>query len=167
VRRFEGRIYGFALHYMRDREDARDVAQEIFVKMYQGLRDVRDGRAYVPWMLRLTRNCCIDRIRSRNARVREIDVAPAEAFEPEAAGPSPEEGAIERARRTLIRRALARLTAANREILILKDFEQRKLTDIAAQLGLPMGTVKSRSSRARIELAKAVRRLEGTTEVVS
>ena len=53
VRRYQGRIYGFALHYLRDPEEARDAAQEIFIKMYQHLSGIRDGRTYLPWMLRL------------------------------------------------------------------------------------------------------------------
>ena len=155
VRRFEARIYGFALHYMRDSEDARDVAQEIFVKMYQGLDGMRDARTYLPWMLRLARNCCIDRIRSRNARVHEVDGAA--VSEPVATDASPEETMIASARRALLYRALDRLTGTNREIVVLKDLEQLALSAIATRLGVPLGTVKSRSNRARVELAKAVR----------
>lgn len=155
VRRYEARIYGFALHYMRDREEAKDVAQEIFVKMYQGLDGMRDARTYLAWMLRLARNCCIDRIRSRNARVHEFDGAA--ATEPVAIDASPEEAMIASARRDLLYRALDTLTGANREMVVLKDIEQLSLGAIAARLGVPLGTVKSRSNRARVELAKAVR----------
>ena len=155
VRRFEARIYGFALHYMRDREEAKDVAQEIFVKMYQGLDGMRDARTYLPWMLRLARNCCIDRIRSRNARVRELDGAA--VSEPVSTDASPEETMIASARRALLYRALDTLTGANREIVVLKDLEQLPLSAISTRLGLPLGTVKSRSNRARVELAKAMR----------
>jgi RNA polymerase sigma-70 factor (ECF subfamily) len=166
VRRFEARIYGFALHDMHDREEARDVAQEIFVKMYQGMDGMRDARTYVPWMLRLARNCCIDRIRGRNARARDLD---AEAFAPEQACPaaSPEQSLLEDARRALLYRALATLTGANREILLLKDIEQLPLSDISARLGLPLGTVKSRTNRARSELAKADRSLDAAAGAVS
>ena len=160
VRRFEARIYGFALHYMRDREEAKDVAQEIFVKMYQHLGGVRDARTYLPWMLRLARNCCIDRIRSRHARVHELSGAQRLASEPVATEASPEDTMLESARRGLLHRALATLTAHNRQIVLLKDIEQLTLTDIATRLRLPLGTVKSRSNRARAELAKAVRTLE-------
>ena len=166
VRRFEARIYGFALHYLRDPEEARDAAQEIFIKMYQHLPGMRDGRTYLPWMLRLARNCCIDRIRSRKARPHDF-LATADVLADQAAsGPSAEESMIETARRGLLYRALAKLTAANREIVLLKDIEQLKLEDISTRLGLPLGTVKSRSNRARSELAKAVRSLEAAAEAV-
>jgi RNA polymerase sigma-70 factor (ECF subfamily) len=166
VRRFEARIYGFALYYMHDREDAKDVAQEIFFKMYQGLDGMREARTYLPWMLRLARNCCIDRIRSRNARSREREAAPG-APEQASEAASPEQSLLEDARRALLYRALATLTGANREILLLKDIEQLPLSDISTRLGLPLGTVKSRTNRARSELAKAVRSLEAAAGAVS
>ncbi len=165
MRRFEARIYGFAVHYLRDPEEAHDVAQEIFIKMYQHLDGVRDGRTYLPWMLRLTRNCCIDRIRSRKARARELSATPEEAAALVSKHASPEDSLLEDARRTLLYRALATLTATNREIVLLKDIRQLKLEEISTRLGLPVGTVKSRSNRARLELAKAVRSLEAAEAV--
>lgn len=166
VRRFEARIYGFAMHYLRDREEARDVSQEIFMKMYEHLGGVRDGRTYLSWMLRLARNCCIDRIRSRKARAHEVtgNLEPATGLLSTHA--SPEDSLLEDARRTLLYRALATLTARNREIVLLKDIRQLNLEEISTRLGLPLGTVKSRSNRARSELAKAVRTLEASAEAV-
>lgn len=160
VRRFQARIYGFALHYMRDREEARDVAQEIFVKVYQHLGSVRDGPTYLPWMLRLARNCCLDRIRSRKARAQDHTVRLEDAGELASMDASPQDSLLEGARRTLLYRALDTLNEANREMVLLKDIQQLKLEEISSLLGLPLGTVKSRSNRARIELAKAVRSLE-------
>lgn len=166
VRRYQARIYGFALHYLRDHEDARDAAQEIFIKMYQHLNGFRDGQAFLPWMLRLARNCCIDRIRSRNARPHDLGVTVERGMDRESADASPEQSLLEDARRALLYSALATLTAANREIVLLKDIQQLRLAEIATRLGLPMGTVKSRSNRARSELAKAVRSLEAAPELI-
>ena len=160
VRRFEARIYGFALHYLKDREEARDVSQEIFVKMYQHLGGVRDARTYLPWMLRLARNCCIDRLRSRNARIDRQLAAKGRVVERACREASPEETLLSDARRSLFYRALATLNAANRQIVLLKDIRELTLSDISTRLGLPLGTVKSRSNRARLELARAVRTLD-------
>jgi len=167
VRRYQARIYGFALHYLRDHEEARDAAQDIFVKLYQHVETVRDGRTYLPWMLRLARNCCIDRIRSRNARAHDLVATADDAAERASMAASPEESLIEDARRALLYRALATLNATNREIVLLKDIQQLRLSDISTRLGLPLGTVKSRSNRARLELAKAVRSLEAAAEAIS
>lgn len=166
VRHFQARIYGFALHYMRDDEEARDTSQEIFIKMYRHLNEFRDGPSFLPWMLRLARNCCIDRIRSRNARPREL-AATNRGPECASRDASPEENLLEEARRVLFYRALATLTATSREIVLLKDIQELRVAEISTRLGLPLGTVKSRSNRARSELAKAVRSLETAAEVVS
>jgi RNA polymerase sigma-70 factor (ECF subfamily) len=165
VRRYQARIYGFALHYLRDQEEARDVAQEIFIKMFQHLSGIRDSRTFLPWMLRLARNRCIDRIRSRNARPQGLPAAAGCAPESTSLNLSPEDSMLADARRSLLYRALATLTAANREIVQLKDLEQLKLEDISTRLGLPLGTVKSRSNRARSELAKAVHSLAAAEAV--
>jgi RNA polymerase sigma-70 factor, ECF subfamily len=159
VRRFQGRIHGFALFYLRDREEARDVAQEIFVKLYRHLGDTQDGATFVPWLLRLARNCCIDRLRSLGARAPQdpLDV------DPVSPAPTPEQTFFEGRRRTLLYRALDTLSDVNREMVLLKDIHQLKLEEIGTMLQLPLGTVKSRSNRARTELAKAVRSLAGAT----
>jgi RNA polymerase sigma-70 factor (ECF subfamily) len=151
---------------MRDDEDARDTAQEIFIKMYRHLNEFRDGHAFLPWMLRLARNCCIDRIRSRQARPQD-QTAATKAVDHASRDASPEESLLEDARRALFYRALATLTATSREIVLLKDIQEMRISEISTRLGLPLGTVKSRSNRARSELAKAVRSLESAAEVVS
>lgn len=159
VRRFQGRIYGTALFYLRDREEARDTAQEVFVRVYQHLRVVRDAESFLPWMLRLARNCCVDRLRVLRPGGREKRVGMEIAERVSDAGPSPEDSLIEDTRRTTLHRALATLSEAHREIVLLKDIHQLKLGEIGTLLGLPLGTIKSRSNRARAELAKAVRGL--------
>jgi RNA polymerase sigma-70 factor, ECF subfamily len=166
VRRYQAQMYGFALHYLRDHEEARDAAQEIFIKMFRHLNDFRDGQVFLPWMLRLARNCCIDRIRSRKARPQD-DPARANGGECASADASPEQTLLEDARRVLLYRALSTLTANSREIVLLKDIQEMRLSEISTRLGLPLGTVKSRSNRARSELAKAVLSLETAGEVMS
>lgn len=157
VRRFQGRVFGLALAYLRDREEARDAAQEVFVRVYRHLGDTHDAGTFVPWLLTLARHGCIDRLRSLGVRASQgpIDV------DPLSDAPTPEDAAIEDARRALLYRALDTLSDANREIVLLKDIHQMKLEEIGSLLRLPLGTIKSRSSRARTELAKAVRSLAG------
>ena len=159
VRRYQGRIFGFALYYLRDREEARDAAQEIFVRLYRHLDEITDGGTFVPWLFRLARNCCIDRLRRLGARAPQDPLQ----VDPPSTAPSPEDALLADARRTLLYRALATLSDVNREIVLLKDIHQLKLEEIGSLLRIPVGTVKSRSSRARSELAKALRSLAGAT----
>ena len=160
VRQHQGRVYAVAYHFMRDREEARDVAQEIFIKIYRGLGSMREGDRFLPWMLRLARNCCVDRLRRLKLRTPAFEVPVEEAPQIVAAEPSPEDSSLADARHGMLYRAIAKLGEKNREMILLREIQELKLDEIAEMLGLPIGTVKSRSHRARLELAKVVRVLD-------
>ena len=160
VRRYQGRVFGVSMHYMRDREEARDVSQEIFLKIYRNLGSLKEGQAFLPWMLRLARNCCIDRLRRLKVRTPEIEVELEDALQVVAAGGGPDEDWRQGDRRSLLHRALAGLSEKNREMILLKEIQELKMEEIADLLSVPLGTVKSRSNRARIELARAIQGLD-------
>ncbi len=160
VRRCQGRVFGVALHYLRDRDEARDAAQDTFLKVYRHLGSLEEGRAFMPWLLRLARNAAIDRLRRARVRRPPAEVPAEEAVELADGEPSLEESLLAGARRTLLYRALGTLSELNREMILLKDIQELKLEEISELLSLPMGTVKSRSHRARLELARAVQRLD-------
>lgn len=160
VRRLEGRVFAIALHYLRDREEARDAAQDIFIRLYQKLHTVRDDKPFLAWMMRLARNACIDHLRRLSVRTPAHSVGLEQVAEPAGALPSPEEGCLGSARERLVYRALGTLDEGSRELILLKDIQELKLREIAEMTSSPIGTVKSRWFRARVELAKALRRLE-------
>lgn len=160
VRRTQARVHGLALHYLRSAEEARDLAQDVYVKLYRKF-DRFEGGAFLPWLLKMTRNACIDRIRARDARPPAedvvVDAATPLADEPGADG----EATLERnERRRLVRRAIAGMGDLNREILTLQALQGWDLQQIADELGVPLGTVKSRAHRARRELAQRVLELD-------
>jgi RNA polymerase sigma-70 factor, ECF subfamily len=154
VRTFQARVYGIACHYLGNPEDARDAAQEIFVRVYQSLGPEITEQRFLPWLIRIARNCCVDHIRRRKAR-RTANELSADGFHqiPDTRE-TPEEHWAADSRKRVIYLALQQLTQYNREIILLKDILGLSLEEIALQLGLPLGTVKSRSNRARIELAE-------------
>lgn len=157
VRRFQGRVFSLAFHYLRDVESARDTAQEVFVKVYRKL-DAFEGDDFLPWLLRLTRNAALDQLRRRKARpAATTPVGLADAL-PDASDPARELEVATRCR--LVHRALERMTEANREMIVLKEIAGLSFEEIAGLLGIPLGTVKSRSSRARVELASKVVELD-------
>lgn len=164
VRSYQGRVFAVAYHYLRDREEARDTAQDIFVKVYRQLASLRQGDAFLPWMLRLARNSCIDRLRRLKVRTPPSEVPVEQVPHIAADLPDPEKLSMMGARRGLVYRALGLLSATNREMILLKEIQELKLAEIAQLLALPLGTVKSRSNRARVELAKAVRLLDPSFE---
>jgi len=160
VCQFQSRIFGLAYHYVGQAEDARDLAQEVFIRIYQHLDQVPDAEGLLPWMLRITRNACLDHLRRRKARPPQWDIPVDELFDLRAPGLSPEEQHLEAARRSLVYLALQELTQLNREIILLKEIQGLPLEEIATMLDVPLGTVKSRSNRARIELAQKFSALE-------
>jgi len=160
VRRHQARVYGVAFHYLRDGEEARDLAQEVFVKVYKNLDSFKGDAAFLPWLLRMARNAAIDRIRRQKARPPADDLQVGDAVELQSNERSPEQAWEADVGKRLVHRALGRMSEQNREIILLKDIQGLKLEEIAEMLGVPLGTVKSRSSRARTELAKRVVELD-------
>ena len=160
VRRYQSRVYSVSYHYMRNAEEARDMAQEIFIRIYQRLETFKGEQAFLPWMLRLARNACIDALRRKKARPPATDVTIDDAVQLAAAAPTPEEHSEARSSRELLYRAMDRMSDSDREILMLKEIQGLKVEEISSLLKVPAGTVKSRCNRARIELAARVRRLD-------
>ena len=163
VRQFQARVFGIAFHYTGNSEDARDLAQEIFIRIYRHLDLCGDEGMFVPWMIRISRNACIDHLRRKKARPAPVDVAVDEMVHLQAPGLNPEEHSMAEARRQVIHLAFRKLTALNREVILLREILGLPLEEIASMLKIPLGTVKSRINRARIELAERVRALAAHT----
>jgi RNA polymerase sigma-70 factor (ECF subfamily) len=160
VRRYQSRVYAMAYHYMRNAEEARDVAQDVFIRIYQRLATFEGGDTFLPWMLRLARNVCIDALRRRKSRPPASDWTIEESVQVASPSPTPEEASSTRSRQRLVYRALDRMSETDREILLLKEIQGLKVEEVSSLLGIPTGTVKSRCNRARIELATRIRRLD-------
>jgi RNA polymerase sigma-70 factor (ECF subfamily) len=160
VRRFQGQVFSVAIHYLRNHEEARDAAQEIFVRVYERLASFRSGENLLPWIIQIGRNACIDRIRRRQARPPASDLPVEDGFPIRDEAPDPEQDAIAGSRRRMLYAALGRISEQHREMILLKEIQCLKLEEIADLLGVPVGTVKSRSMRARIELATVVRGMD-------
>jgi len=156
VRQFQGRVCAVAYSYTSDPEEARDLAQEIFVRVYRRLDTCRDPDRFPAWMLRLARNTAIDQLRARQARGAGSNVSVEEAAELAAGDPNPEETWEVEERQQILYRALHRLDEGLREIILLKEVQGLSVEEVARVLEVPAGTVKSRSHRARIELARAI-----------
>ncbi len=98
-----------------------------------------------------------EELRRRKARPPRRDIPAEEMSGLKDAGPTPEDNWVRSSRQRMVHRALRELSEINREIILLKDMQGLALDEIAHMLDLPVGTVKSRSSRARIELSRVVR----------
>lgn len=154
VRQFQGRVFAIACSYARTRDDGRDLAQDIFVRLYEKRRLWPAPEVFVPWMIRTARNLCIDYVRRVKARPSGVDASEELLQEMKSADRDPEEHWTASAAKAAVWRALRRLTGINREIIVLRDIQGLSLEEVAVLLKIPMGTIKSRSNRARLELAR-------------
>lgn len=156
VRRFQGRIYSIAYSYTGNPDDARDLAQDIFVRLFSSRRQWAAAEGFVPWLVATSRNLAVDFLRRRRARTAATEVGLDAAAELTGASLDPEAQVTANRRRSLVWRALHRLTQISRETIILRDIHGLSLEEVASTLRIPIGTAKSRTSRARIELAQQV-----------
>jgi RNA polymerase sigma-70 factor (ECF subfamily) len=161
VRQQQGRVCSIALGYVGDQDEAFDLAQDIFVRVWDRLNSCTDLEKFGPWLMSIARNACLDHLRRRKARPPRQDIPAEEMHNLAGNAPTPEDDWLSTSRQRIVHRALQKLTAINREIIVLKDIQGLPLEEIASMLSLPLGTVKSRSSRARVELAQAVVELDG------
>ena len=161
VRRYQARIHGLAYHYTGQPEEARDLAQEIFVRVYRRLDTCQKPDRFESWLLQIGRNACLDWHRRRKVRPPLQDI-PAEEVQ-DLANPDedPQERWASDARKRLVHRALQALTEVNREVILLKDIQGLSFDEIATMLEVPIGTVKSRSNRARLALAQQIVQMTG------
>ncbi|HPF69262.1 MAG TPA: sigma-70 family RNA polymerase sigma factor [Candidatus Krumholzibacteria bacterium] len=161
VREYQGRVCSIAFGYVGEQDEALDLAQEIFVRVWNRLDQVTEPERFAGWLTAIARNACLDHLRRRKARPPRQDIPAEELTNLAAHGPTPEQAWLANDRQRLVHRAMQQLSDINREIIVLKDIQGLPLEQIAGMLDLPLGTVKSRSSRARVELARAIVALDG------
>jgi len=156
VHKYQDRIYSTILNYVSSIEDASDLAQETFVKAYSAMHRFQGTSAFYTWLYRIAINTAIDHLRKRpGVRVDSLedDRFQEVGFEP-AAGPSadPQHALATKEERKILKQAIGLLSEKLRTALILHDIEGLSQEEVAAVLDCPVGTVKSRVSRARCEL---------------
>lgn len=138
--------HNLARWLVRNDQDAEDVVQESFLKAFKAQASFRGGEAKT-WMLSIVRNTAMDFRRRDKSRV-AVPLGD-EGFEPRDDSPDPERVLLDQSRREQVRQAISHLEPEFREVIVLREMEGLSYKEIAAALGIPMGTVMSRLSRAR------------------
>lgn len=146
-RRYRDQAYGYALGLVGSPDDALDLTQEAFVRAYKALKRFRPDAPFEPWFFRILRNLCLNALRRRKTwqMVPWETVGDFQASQAEAPSASIERTEIQEA----VWLALSELGSEQREIIVLKDFQDRSYKDIAEILDIPIGTVMSRLYYAR------------------
>ena len=164
VGRYHQRLYNLAYRFTGRFEESEDLAQEIFLKVFRSLNTYKpESGPLITWMVRVGRNHLIDQYRKFKTERTLTD-----SLEPEhekaAENPpryaSPMESLEQQELSERIHRALLRIPEDLRESVILRDLEEFTYEEIADILKVPLGTVKSRINRGRVELARLLKREE-------
>lgn len=168
VQQYHRRIYNICYRFSGSADDASDLAQEVFIKMYRTLSTFDTSRAsFMTWVTTVTRNLLVDHFRKgKYDRITDsLDATPAAqedgltlAEQLEDKGASPEARVRSQETQRLVHEALKRLSPELREAVILRDLQDLDYKDIAKVLNVPEGTVKSRINRGRTELARLLQR---------
>ena len=151
--RYEKLIHHIARRYFYNPEDALDASQDAVIRIYRGLPNVaidEDGNLKA-WICTVTANTCLDIVRKKRVATEELtdhNISASPTL------PSAEESAMTNERVREILAAIAQLPDDHRMVLILRDMQGLSYEELAEALGLTLGTVKSRLSRARVALKR-------------
>ena len=158
----ERAVYNLALSIVKKKEDAEDVTQETYLRLWRAASELKLESSLKLSILRTARNLALDLIR-KNSKRDEIDTVILDAegeFEIDIADDSPDsrpdESYLRKIEKEVVRRSIEELPAAAREIIVLRDIEGLSYTEIAEMLGLTEGTLKSKLFRARERLRKII-----------
>jgi RNA polymerase sigma-70 factor, ECF subfamily len=161
VRQNWRKVFNVAYKFVGKHDEAEDLTQDIFLKIFRALGTFDRRANFQTWIVSISRNLCIDHYRSvrkeRQTIAREVDAGDLQPASPER---GPYQAAEHQDLRALLRQALQTLPATLRTAVVLRDLQELSYQEIADQLGLPEGTVKSRINRGRIELAHQLKRLQ-------
>lgn len=155
VVRYQNRLYNTLVGVLGSAEDARDVAQDAFVHAFQKLGTFRGQSAFYSWLFRIAVNAAVSQKRKKRRTVTSIESArEAAGIEPVDSRPDtrPSHSLELTEQQALVRQGLAQLSEEFRTVLVLKEIEGLKYEEIAEMVNCPIGTVRSRIHRARIEL---------------
>lgn len=156
MERHERRVYNLAYRMLGNADDARDATQETFLACFRHLSRFRGDSAFSTWLHRIAVNACYDALRRRRDAT-SLEQLPVE--------PMPISDHADGAATAIdIQRALLEVPPDFRAVIVMHELQDLPLEDIAATLGVPVGTVKSRLHRGRVALGRALTRARGTTD---
>lgn len=152
-----GPIYRLCASFAPTAAEAEELTQEVYLKLWENLERYRSGSNFMAWAWRVAKNLLIDAHR-RGRREREAAWLDAEVLDRLPGHDNPASRAEHRQRLRLVAQGLSQIDEELARLILLRDFAGLSYQEIAQALDLPLGTVKSRLNRGRLELATAVQR---------
>jgi len=155
VKRYRNEVFALAYHFVRNREQAWDVSQEVFIKAHHALARFRGDASFKTWLMRITANQCKDYLKKRRLETVSFDDsrlaenAPSHVLPPDRSLEAEEIGAA-------VQKALGKLSHKHRTAFILREFEGLSYEEMAGVMNCSIGTVMSRLHHARRKLQKGL-----------
>jgi RNA polymerase sigma-70 factor, ECF subfamily len=163
VRRYQDRLFNTVFRLVDNAEDAQDVVQDAFLNAYQSLGSFKGDSRFFTWLYRIAVNAAISHQRKQRVLLRidggsdgDLTLEPADPSDLSRPGHALEQTEQERR----VHQALARLSPEHRTVLVMKDMEGQKYETMAEVLQVPIGTIRSRLHRARLELRELLEKNE-------
>lgn len=158
---YQARIYNLAFNYVKTEEEAQDVAQDVFVTAYRALPKLRDDTKFGAWLYQIGINHCRNRYKKLKRRGYFSNKSTDDENAPVhlEGGDSPENLLEQERTITLVQETIGQMNESEKEILILRDLQGLPYDEISAILDIPLGTVKSKLNRARLNLKNKLQRI--------
>jgi RNA polymerase sigma-70 factor (ECF subfamily) len=164
VERYQSKVYSIIYGILRNHNDAEDIAQQVFSKVYFSISSFDFRSSLLTWIYKITVNECYDYLRKKRVRklVYESDFTEEDAQRMEASEPAVDQRApvdSVLAQRDLVMKLLSKISPADRSLLLLKEVEGHSVEELSAMTGMNENTIKVKLFRARQKLVKAAQRL--------
>jgi RNA polymerase sigma-70 factor (ECF subfamily) len=164
VERYQAKVFSIIYGILRNHNDAEDIAQQVFSKIYFSIRNFDFRSSLLTWIYKITVNECYDYLRKKRVRklVYESDFSEEDATRMEASDPAIDPGTpVDRklVQRDLVNKLLDKVSAEDRNLILLKEVEGHSVEELAAMTGLNENTIKVKLFRTRQKLLKAAQRL--------
>ena len=157
MRKYQSRLFNTLLHVTGSREEAEDVAQEALLQAYLKLNTFQGNSAFYTWLYRIAFNLSISRRRRRKAQISLDRNRDAAGDEPTDEQEAPPDRMLRMERAGQVHEALQAVSEEHRSILVLREMEGCCYETIAEILDVPVGTVRSRLHRARMQLREQLK----------
>ncbi|MBI2423339.1 MAG: sigma-70 family RNA polymerase sigma factor [Candidatus Hydrogenedentes bacterium] len=155
VRRFRNEVYALAYHFLRNREEAWDTSQEVFIKAYRSLKQFRGEASFKSWLLRITANHCKDQFKKR--RLNAVAVEDEILMNSQSPDPHPGKQLESKELGAAINLAINQLPAKHRTAFMLREFQGLSYEEMAQVMQCSLGTVMSRLHHARKKLQNTLK----------
>src|SRR5277367_1358613 len=164
VDRYQSKVFSIIYGVLRNHNDAEDIAQQVFSKVYFSIRNFDFRSSLLTWIYKITVNECYDYLRKKRVRklVYESDFSEEDAQRMEASDPAVDPAAPmdkQLAQRDLVTKLLSKVSAEDRSLIMLKEVEGHSVEELAQMTGLNENTIKVKLFRTRQKLLKAAQRL--------